>query len=238
MMVVMPDCILMEVMPAHMTAQHDPMPEDSVDLGESSRGGAKESYNNLHDTGQQGSKLSIVDKVHKKGAFQAMDSDGARADDANLAAQGEVQDHAGEMTATEQQESGGNVNQSLVDHAEQNIGESLAGGELESDQMELDDSMTGGGCYETAPEEEDNQVSTDAAQTTEMAFGSYNMDSGSELQPDMGDDVAFNSQQDELIVTQLHSDGGYASSHDSSCMPAHMPTHVTARATAIPAFSS
>ncbi|KAK9015658.1 hypothetical protein V6N11_006754 [Hibiscus sabdariffa] len=128
-----------------------------------------------------------------------MDSDGARADDANVADQGEVQDHAGEMTATEQQESGSNVNQPQVDHAEQNIGGSLAGGELEPGQMALDDSMTGGGCYEMTLEEEDNQISTDAAQTTKMASGNYNMDSGGELQPDMEDDVAFSSQQDEVV---------------------------------------
>ncbi|KAK9046363.1 hypothetical protein V6N11_052253 [Hibiscus sabdariffa] len=232
----MPAHILMEVMPAHMPT-HVPARATAIPAFSS----AKESCNNLHDTGQQGSKLIIVDKVHRKGTFQAMDSDGARADDANIAAQGEVQDHAGEMTATEQQESGGNVNQSQVDHAKQNIGGSLAGGELESGQMELDDSMTGGGCYETTPEEEDNQVSTDAAQTTEMASGNYNMDSGSELQPDMGDDVAFSSQQDEVIVTQSSSNRHHMVTRIHilmEVMPAHMPTHVLARATAIPAFSS
>ncbi|KAK9041660.1 hypothetical protein V6N11_016750 [Hibiscus sabdariffa] len=123
-----------------------------------------------------------------------MDVDGVRADGTNLAAQDEVQDHAGEMTVTEQQGSGDNVNPSLVDHVEQNIGGNFAGSELQPDQMELGDSMTGG----IIPEEEDNQAST-VAQTTEIASDSYNLDSGRELQPDMGDDVAFHSQQDEVM---------------------------------------
>ncbi|KAK9043884.1 hypothetical protein V6N11_072208 [Hibiscus sabdariffa] len=174
--------------------------------------GAKESCNSLHDTGQQGSKLTIVNKIHRKDTPQPTLND-ARADGASSESQEDLQGHDGEMSAAVQQEPDVNINQPQVDHslghARQDTGVSFAGDELESCQIESDNPITDEGFYEIIPEEETNQESTDADQITEMVLSSEqatnqsnNMSSNSAFNPDMSEDVTLSSQQDDVVVTQ------------------------------------
>ncbi|KAK8574998.1 hypothetical protein V6N12_062675 [Hibiscus sabdariffa] len=192
---------------------HTTLDESKVVNGVDYNGpGAKESCNSLHDTGQQGSKLTIVDKIYRKNTPQPTLND-ARVVGASSESQEDLQGHDGEVSTAVQQEPGVNTNQPHVDHslghAQQGIGVSFAGGELESGQVESDNPINDEGFYETIPEEEANQESTDADQITEMVLSSEqatnqsnNMSSNSAFNPDMGEDVTLSSQQDDVVPSE------------------------------------